>query len=452
MLIRLTLIASLVALALVSAAGSALPARAGDSATVRGVVYWDGDADGEQDADEPGIATNPVLVAPDGTDPIVTGFADDDGAFEMTAPPGSYRLSPGVARSFEECAGAPMPSYYPWGFRDCAGAEYPITSDPFTDAFDLDAGDEVTIDLPVTTRDEMIFLGRALDDGGNVPAGSVITAMNGDVVCGSATIKEAGSSGGGPGDWELRALGAEQRDGCYDPGENVTFMLEGREAGEGWSYQRFSPVPTENGEYGREGIVTADIEFLEDYAWVWADDLLDPNLTPYPFGTPVRAIVAGVVCGETEIGDEPIERDGVTGFGRLLVASAGVQPGCGQFGVPFDIVVGDDVMPQHLPWDNVVYQIGSVFVPPPAEPTSPPPYCTPYVVSPDGPVSPPEGSISPPPATALPRSSRCCRKRRRARSRRARHRSICRSARRNSHRRRARPRRRLDVCRFRWAS
>jgi hypothetical protein len=409
MLLRLTLTVSLVALALVAAAAPPLPARAGDSATVRGVVYWDRDADGEQDADEPGIATNPVLVAADDTDPLVTGFANDDGAFEMTAPPGTYRLSDGLARSFEECFGAPMPSYNPWGFRDCAGAEYPITSDRFTDAFDIDAGETIDIDLPVTTRDEMIILGRALDDGGNVSAGSVITAVNGDVECGSATVEEGGSPGGGPGDWELRALGAGQRDGCYEPGQNVTFMLGGREAGEAWSYQRFSPVPTQNGEYGREGITTVDIEFLEDYAWVWADYLLDPAGAPYPPGTSVRAIVAGIVCGETAIGDDQMERDGVTGFGHLLVASAALQPGCGQFGAPFDIVVGDAVTPHHLPWDNVVYQIGSVFLPPPTEPSSPPPvtYCYPTDVSPVSPywpLSPPSDWLSPPPAPDSPPS------------------------------------------------
>jgi hypothetical protein len=393
----------MMAVALLVTAAPAPRATAGEDATVRGTVYWDRDADGEQDADEPGIATNPVLVAEHDTDPLVTGFADDDGAFEMTAPPGTYRLAGGVARSFEECYGAPMPSYNPYGFRDCAGADFPITSDRFTEALDLDAGDTVEIDLPVTSRDEMIILGRALDDGGNVPAGSVITAVTGDVECGSVTVEEGGSPGGGPGDWELRALGAGQRDGCYEPGDNVTFMLDGREAGEAWSYQRFSPVPTRNGEFGREGIATVDIEFLQDYAWVWSDDLLDPTLAPYPTGTPVRAMVAGIVCGETQIGDAPLEREGVSGFGHLLVASADVQPGCGQFGVPFDIVVGDDVTPQHLPWDHVIYQVGSVLIPPPNEPSSPPTtYCLPYVIPSDWPMSPPDGPFSPPPGRQSP--------------------------------------------------
>jgi len=401
---RSLVLIALLAVALLATAAPAPRATAGEDATIRGIVYWDRDADGQRDADELGIATSPVLVAENDTEPLVTGFADDDGAYEMTAPPGAYRLSDGLARSFEECAGAPMPSYYPWGFRDCVGAEYPITSDRFTDAFDLDPGATVEIDLPVTARDEMIFLGRALDDGGNVSAGSVITAVNGDTECGAVTVKETGSSGGGPGDWELRALGAGQRDGCYEPGDNVTFMLDGIEAGQAWSYQRFSPAPTRNGEFGREGIATVDIEFLQDYAWVWSDDLLDPNLTPYPFGTPVRAMVAGIVCGETQIGDESVERDGVTGFGHLLIESANLEAGCGQFGVGFDIIVGDDVQPQHLPWDTVVYQVGSVLLPPPVEPSSPPTmYCPPsVVVSPDWPLSPPAGSISPPPAPESP--------------------------------------------------
>ena len=399
MLLRLTLIASLVTLALVVAAAPPLPARAGGSATVRGAVYWDRDGDGEQDADEPGIATNPVLVAEDDTDPLVTGFADEDGAFELTAPPGTYRLSDGLARSFEECFGAPMPSYYPWGFRDCAGAEYPITSDRFTDAFDIDAGETIDVDLPVTTRDEMIILGRALDDVGNVPAGSVVTAVNGDVECGSVTVEEGGSPGGGPGDWELRALGAGERDGCYEPGQNVTFMLDGHEAGEAWSYQRFSPVPTRNGEYGREGITTVDISFLENYMWIWADNRRDPNGEPYAPGTPVRAIFpGGIVCGETAIGDDPVARDQLSGFARLLVPSS-----CGGFGAVFDVMIGGDVAYSGLAWMDTVFMIsGTSEPPPPVDPSSPPPYCAPYAVSPYWPASPPSDWLSPPPAPESP--------------------------------------------------
>ncbi|MEX2225937.1 MAG: hypothetical protein WEB52_05750 [Dehalococcoidia bacterium] len=343
MLLRVWLCELLIAVAFI-AGGSAHVAQAGEAiGAVTGVIYWDRNADGDQDADEPGIPTNPTLSSPDGGVPSLVGDQYEDGSYLMEAAPGTYRLSPGIATSFEHCAGAPLPSYNPFGFRDCVGADYPITSEPFTEPFDLEAGATIEIHVPVTTRDEMILLGRALTDSGNAPAGSVITAVHNGTECGTVTITEADSPSGGPGDFVLRALGADQRTGCYEPGDNVFFELDGVESGEGWSYQRFSPVPTLNGEFGREGIVTADISFLQEHAWFWADDRFAPNGSMIAPGTPVRAVFpGGVVCGETQIGDKLSLAGEVSGFGRLLIRSANLQPGCGTHGAAFHAKLDDE--------------------------------------------------------------------------------------------------------------
>jgi hypothetical protein len=370
-------------------------AEAGETAVVRGVVYWDRDADGEQDGDEPGIETNPVLTGEDTSLPLETGFADEDGRYEMEIAPGTYRFSPGVAVAFEQCAGVPLPSYNPFGFRDCVGADYPITSERFTDAFDLAAGETVEIDFGVTTRDEMILLGRALTDEGNAPAGSVVTAVHDGVECGTATIEEGGSPGGGPGDFVLRALGADQREGCFEQGDGVVFVIDGMEANEQWTYTRFSPVPSLNGEYGREGVTTVDVSFLEQHAWIWWDDRWSVSGSPFPPGTPVRAVFPGdIVCGETVTGDIASASEELSGFGRLLVRSADLQAGCGTFGAAFDIIIGDAFFTDGAYWDSVVYQLGD-GVPPIDDADSPPPYqyCPPIVTDPaSSPDSPPSGT------------------------------------------------------------
>jgi hypothetical protein len=378
-------------------------AEAGETSVVRGVVYWDSDADGEQDSDEPGFETNPVLTGEDTALPLETGFAGEDGRFEMQVAPGTYRFSPGVAVAFEQCAGVPLPSYNPFGFRDCVGADYPITSERFTDAFDLAAGETVEINFGVTTRDEMILLGRALMDGGNAAAGSVVTAVNDGVECGTATIEEGGSPGGGPGDFELRALGADQRAGCFEPGDAVLFEMNGVQANEGWTYVPFSPVPTLNGEYGREGVTTIDISFLEQHAWFWWDDLRGTDGSPFPPGTPVRAVFpGGMVCGETETGDIASVREELSGFGRLLVRSAELQDGCGTFGARFDIVVGDQTAFRGHDWEPRMFDFGG-SVPPVDDAQSPPyPYCPPILV--DAPPSPHSASPDPWPESPPPLS------------------------------------------------
>jgi hypothetical protein len=400
MLVRIWMLELVIAIAFIGG-GSLKHAHAGEAAgTVTGVIYWDRDGNHERDADEPGIPTNPLLASTDGEVPTLVGDQYGDGSYLMEAGPGTYRVGPGIATNFEHCAGAPLPSYNPFGSRDCVEAELPITSEPFTEPFDLEDGETLEIDLAVTTRDEMILLGRALYDGGNVPAGSVITATNNGIECGSTTVELQDSPGGGPGDWILRALGAEQRDGCFESGDTVLFDMDGVRAGEAWTYQRFSPVPTLDGEFGREGIVTVDISFLEQHAWFWADARFTPEGSMIAPGTPVRAIFPeGIVCGETRIGDVPSLAGEVSGFSRLLIRSASLQPGCGTHGAAFQVAIGDLVTydVHWYPWmfqlfgsDASEYPLPTPGSPPPASPA----YCEPIQVIPVDPGVP----LSPPPS------------------------------------------------------
>jgi len=376
MLVRVWLVELLIAVAFV-ASGSVNAANAGAATgTVTGVVYWDRNANGSQDAGEPGFETNPVLTAPDSALPLVTGFAGDDGRYEMQAEAGTYRFSPGVAVAFENCAAAPLPSYNPFGARNCVGADYPITSERFTEPFDLGAGETVDIDFGVTTRDEMILLGRALVDRGNAPAGTVVTASVNGVECGSATIEEGGSPGGGPDDFELRILGAGQRDGCAEQGDLVTIAIGDVASPQSnlFVYVPFSPVPNPAYYLDREGVMIVDLAFFRDYAWVFSDDRTLEDGSPVPNGTAVRAMVDGVLCGETVIGDLPGVADQLSGFGRLFVASDAVQPGCAAPGRTFDVVIGERGVFSDLTWEPRLYVLGTS-----ADPNSPPPASPPSV-------------------------------------------------------------------------
>ena len=64
---------------------------------------------------------------------------------------------------------------------------------------------------------------------------------------------------------------------------------------------------------------------MQDYAWYWFESDIR---SPLRNNVLVEALVSGIVCGEAEI-----ELRFPLGFGRLIVPSAEIEPGCGQPGV-----------------------------------------------------------------------------------------------------------------------
>jgi len=338
--------------------------------TVTGIVFWDRNENGEHDAGELAIATQVQLRPPTDPETRHLGFDDTDeaGIYAIQSLPGQYRLGTTVPRFSGVCADTGGFSYNPFPQSRCWAARLPVTSPEFTDVFTVVAGETLTIDLPVTTRDEMVFIARAIEDTHYMTGGEIITAMVNSRPCGESAPFQTPhpDSPSGEAFVQLNVAGDAEIDGCARPGDEILFELHGRTAGQVYQYVPFTPpqLPLPRGD-----LHFADLYFSEDWMWVWSDDRLKDG-QPYPPGTPVVARVGDVECARTTIGDifgEHAADVPISGFGRLQIPSARIKPGCGR-PIGVDIYIGGDLAIDNVPWEPALFQIGST--PPPATPTA----------------------------------------------------------------------------------
>jgi hypothetical protein len=357
-------------------------ADAQESGTITGTAYFDRDADGTRDGGEEALATTVRVfgdVAEPVGDPIATAQTNDSGAFSLSLPPGTYRLDSGVQRHAAICADTIGPSNAPFSGSKCWGAALPITSPLLSEPVEVEAGQQSSLDLAITVRDQHLFIVRAIVETEYAPAGGIVEAVAGETVCGSGTVPaQHPDSPPGDNNFNIYVDGAGSVAGCAEPGDTVTFRLLGHGLIAGQTYEYVPFVPREIAPlFPVTRITHADLVFAEDYMWLWSDNLVFPDGSRVPDRARVIARIGQAGCG-LGINVAELAPGGSVGFGQIAVPSERISIGCGEQGAIVQLVAilpeGDRVITS-FPWAPGVTQVGggAEFAPIPEETPAPVP-------------------------------------------------------------------------------
>lgn len=313
-----------------------------DSGAVAGVVFHDLDGDGVRDEGEPGLAVREVVVENGGRE-----VTDEDGAYAIDAGAGEHMLRVEVDQSTGTCVDTLGWGFYPFDGSWCVKITNPWrATTPQAVTVNVTPGMIVEVNFGLQPVDVVWVAGNAILEDDLAPSGSEIQAFVGREVCGSTTVRNDELN------FNIQVLGNGERPGCAIRGDEVRFAVGGIAAAETITWEPFVELTT-FGDYLR-----ADLTAMRDHAWYWFHDT--GEFMSYE-GAAVEALVGGLVCGETKMefgggieGSPATVR--IVGFGKLLVPSDALSPGCGRAGATVTFTI-DGRPAGSIPWQPGLQEI-----------------------------------------------------------------------------------------------
>ncbi len=337
---RLAAIALFVSIAALNAPGGV---GAGEIATgsITGVVFDDVNGDGVQDAGEPDLAGRTVMLRQDGVFLRYLSTGSNGRYVADGLEPGEYTLKP----VFDESAGACpdlVLSFNPVQGAYCQDFALPRNADPAGPVLvNVESGMTVEINFATQPADVAVVTGVALLEDDVAPEGASVVAYVSGQECGSATAWR--SRGRGRINFIIHVLGAGERAGCALPGDTVEFRVEGVPAAESYEWASYTAASFP--------VQIHHLVAIQDHAWYWFESDVGSTLKNNVL---VEALVGGAVCGEAEIDSRS---RGALGFGRLIVPSAEIEPGCGQPGADVTFRVDGVRTKGTMAWEAGLHEI-----------------------------------------------------------------------------------------------
>jgi hypothetical protein len=197
---------------------------------------------------------------------------------------------------------------------------------------------------------------RVIEETDFAAEGSIIRAKVNGKTCGTATVPPADLPG--ENDFPLYVEGARSTPGCARAGDVVQFELDGKIGDRTLAYAPFALQTTADALPPRP-VTFADLVFATDYAWYWSDDVREADGSPIPAGRSVTAMIGGMNCGTATSGGASGGSGDAAGFGRLLVPTSRLKPGCGSSGATVRIFVGGKFVAT-APWLPGSLNLGSL--------------------------------------------------------------------------------------------
>ncbi|MCH8813754.1 MAG: hypothetical protein IH957_01470 [Chloroflexi bacterium] len=324
-------------------ASAAAKAPLGAGGTVIGVMFQDIDEDGVRDPGEPGISGHPLELEMGGV-VVQTATTAAGGAFSLAAAPGSYTLRADTNFHAFFCVDT-FGSFNPTALDDCMTPEVPWAfTTPEEVPLALAAGETETVDFGIRRADVAVLAGIVVHQGGKAPPGTVIEAFVGETKCGETAVESYVP--GGIHNYELAVFGAGEIDGCAEPGEGVSFTVNGLQADQVLAYE-----PTGS------GMRPMALVAITDYAIYWAQELALPNAfdpSPSAYG-----VIDGFVCqgADIQVMYPPFIGGPLVGFAGIAVASAELLPGCGYPGALVSFRVGTKETGTVAVWEPGIHYI-----------------------------------------------------------------------------------------------
>ena len=306
--------------------------------SISGIVFNDLDGDGKHDWYEPGLK---------GWN-IVEGHSDMLHEIGETGGGGFYRISGVSAGSHAVRAER----------RDLLGKEseehwYFTFPADFWHEVDLKEGEskkDVNFGLR-NVGDSTVFFGRAWIDGQTAPDGSQLLALADGKVCGRSRTQD-----------EYFAVSA--RHDCGEEGHALDLELAGQEVDWVWAWGSWGTTdfwPTQRSGTARQVYMGAGEPFAVFHGAVGAYDVYGAPRSLD--GVRIRALIAGLVCGE-----DTISVGQLAGY-EMIVPGASLKPGCGVEGATVTFQVGDRLANESVGWNpGFQSQLVTVGEPPPLTP------------------------------------------------------------------------------------
>ena len=318
---RLLLMVALAAvLGLVSAGAGRAETPTPAPGEISGFVFHDTDGDGVRDEGENGLAGRQIdLSRSQGH--LQTVVSSSDGSFVLAGvDQGEYTVTVNVDARQGICSSG-VATFNPFPYTYCVSATIPWRNTTPTEL--LIAVSDTTgavADFGARPADIAVLEGLALIEDDYAPPGTRIEAVVNGQVCGSTIVPDP--NGGFIGDhrFELHVLGAVEQPGCAGRGDSVAFRVGGVPAVESFSWVPFSDLTT----FAQFRFVY--LTAIRQHAWYWYEQS-ESDLPAV--GTRVQTVIDGTVCGEARVESQGT---GLSGFSKLLVPSAELQPGCGRPG------------------------------------------------------------------------------------------------------------------------
>ncbi|MCH8008915.1 MAG: hypothetical protein IIC91_08615 [Chloroflexi bacterium] len=310
-------IALFVSIAAINAPGGVV---AGELATgtITGVVFDDVNGDGVQNEGEPNLAGRTVMLRQDGVFLRYLSTGSNGRYVADGLEPGEYTLKP----IFDESAGACPDlvfSFNPVQGAYCQDFALPRNADPAGPVLvNVESGMTAEINFATQPADVAVVTGVALLEDDVAPEGASVVAYVNGQKCGSATAWR--SRGHGRINFTIHVLGAGERAGCAVPGDTVEFRVEDVPAADGFEWLPYTAASFP--------VQVHHIVAMQDHAWYWFES--DVRGGPLENNVLVEALVGSTVCGEVKFDSRSRP---ALGFGRLIVPSAEIEPGCGRLGV-----------------------------------------------------------------------------------------------------------------------
>lgn len=323
---------------------------------VRGLVYHDVNGNGMLEEGEPNASGPPFELQLTGEDYSDNAATFDSGGFVFYGvPPGRYTLTADLGQHSRPCV-APLPDTFSYE---------PLASPTFcadlTHPWDSTSSDPVAITVPPSSSIEVNFGAQPIDmatvAGGIIledqfaPVGTTIEARFGDTICGQATSSEQS----GTTFFQMDVFGAGERPGCPSPGDELQLTARGIPAGTVTWYPFAEPPET---GYGNSGFILANAVAMQHNAWYWGSSFGDFSQLGQ---AGVQAMIGTTVCGESTLGYVPILGYSVedtvdAGFGKLIVPSEDIQPGCGRPGATVTLTVNGAAVGS-MPWQPGLQEV-----------------------------------------------------------------------------------------------
>ncbi len=335
---RLAAIALFVSIAAINAPGGVV---AGELATgtITGIVFDDINGDGVQDDGEQGLLNQAIILKQDGDFLLYLSTSTDGRYLADGLEPGEYTLN----LDFNDFVAACPDRFFSFSplSGPCQDFALPRNAVPAGPVLvRVESGMTVEINFATQPADIAVVTGVALLEDDVAPQGASIEAWVGDTECGS-TVSWGEPSGN---NFIIEILGAGERAGCAVSGDMVEFLVEGVPAAGSYEWASYTaasfPVQIQH------------LVAIQDNAWYWFQSDVR---SPLKSSVLVEALVDGTVCGEAEI-ESPFFAD-VLGFGRLIVPSAEIEPGCGQPGADVMFRVDGVSTKGIVPWEAGLHRI-----------------------------------------------------------------------------------------------
>jgi hypothetical protein len=197
---------------------------------IRGMVFYDRNANGTRDAGEEGLSGMRISRFPGGELQTVT--TGDTGEYVFgDLSPGLYTVEANLRRQQSPFCSTTAFSFDPLQRGACLAPFFPWKPTS-PDGIEVTVRGGVRLDFGARPADVAVWVGDAILELDHPPAGTEIVALVNGHECGAATV-----TGGSAYDFMIDVLGAGERPGCARPGDLVQFTVGGVPAAEaaGWS-------------------------------------------------------------------------------------------------------------------------------------------------------------------------------------------------------------------------